>query len=268
MKRRILATVLSVVFAVGMISGCGSTEAPAPASTAAASSEAVSSVEASGEASTEASTASAEASEATSAASAEASDEGQLPSIYTEDVSYPESPAVGVLMDGAMHTYTVKFPGATMTFDLGDDTKSDLADGVQVGKAYVFTFDSSTADPSAQTMHLQEIKDSDTQPSLSPEVMDSVCQAVMAFENMDLETLSSFIKYPAYVGVDGGVTVKSADEFKALDSDKVFTDDLWNEVEAADFTKLEAVEAGIVIGDNGHTLIFDKDGSGITGINP
>ena len=134
MKKRVLAVAMSMIFTLGMLSGCGSSTVPASASPAVSSAASVAS---------------------TAPASTEASSEAS-----TEAAVSLTSPAVGVLMDAAMHSYTVKFP--------------------------------------------------------------------------------------VYVGIDDGVTVKDADEFQ----------------------KLDAVEAGIVVGGNSHTLIFSKDGQGITGINP
>lgn len=278
MKRKILAAAISVVFAMGMLSGCGSqdqgqassTASEAPATVEASSGSAVSEVssEAADEAvSTEA--ASTEEISAEETTEAEGSDDDTIHAVIGSADNL-KSPATGVLLDGAMHTYIVKFPECTVTFDVDDDCEHDVADGVLIGTAYTFTFDDADLSTDAITVPLKKIEDSDTQPVLSPDELGDIGETLLAVESKDMTALSSCVEYPVYVGIDDGVEVKNADDFMKLDASKIYTDELMKGIETTDLMTIDKSEAGVVLGDadNGHTVIVNAEDGCITGINP
>ncbi len=263
MKKNVLAVLLCVSMSAALIAGCaddgGDTKAAATVS-----------------ASEESETAGTETQEMTTESMTETSSAEETAEADTEAVDLSQtditSPAEGVLIDAAMSTLIVQFAGGTVTFSKGDDVKTSLADGLILGTAYKFTFDGqATDDPSTST--LTAVDDTDMQPLLIPDAIAPIGSVILAAEGKDLAALSAFVKYPVYVGIDDGLTIDNADDFKALDPDKVFTDELLDGIRKTDLVNLQPSKAGAVIGDtdNGHTIIIDiaDDGTeGITGINP
>ena len=94
-------------------------------------------------------------------------------------------------------------------------------------------------------------------------VQDAVAQK-------DLEQLADLTAFPLYVGLNGGTSVNSREEFLALGADQVFTQELMDSVEAADLEQLSPSMAGFVLSDGGKAnIIFSvRDGKlAVSGIN-
>lgn len=104
----------------------------------------------------------------------------------------------------------------------------------------------------------------------SAEEIKSLAEKVkVALDAKDLDSLSTLVAYPAYVGIEEGSVVETADDFKAL-GDAVITPELVAAVDAVDMDSLTMTEAGVVLGDGAPnvTLGVAEDGTfGITGIN-
>lgn len=94
-------------------------------------------------------------------------------------------------------------------------------------------------------------------------VQDAVAQK-------DLEQLADLTAFPLYVGLNGGTSVNSREEFLDLGADQVFTQGLMDSVAAADLEQLSPSMAGFVLSDGGKAnIIFSvRDGKlAVSGIN-
>ena len=95
-------------------------------------------------------------------------------------------------------------------------------------------------------------------------------QVKEAVAGRDLEKLAKLSAFPMYIGLEGGKTVESKEQFAALGADAVFTEGLMKSVAAADENSLSASKAGFVLSDGGSAnVIFGvRDGKlAVGGIN-
>lgn len=92
-----------------------------------------------------------------------------------------------------------------------------------------------------------------------------------AVAEKNLEKLADLTAFPVYVGFkDGGTPVESRDEFLALGTDKIFTQELVDSVAAADENALSPSMAGFVLSDGSKANIIFAVNEGeltIVGIN-
>lgn len=73
-----------------------------------------------------------------------------------------------------------------------------------------------------------------------------------AVADNDLEALADLAAFPLYVGFkDGGVSVKTREDFIALGSDKIFTKELVDSIAGADENSLSASRAGFSLTSTG-----------------
>lgn len=76
--------------------------------------------------------------------------------------------------------------------------------------------------------------------------------------------------FPVYVGLNGGISVDSREEFLDLGADQVFTQELVDSIGAADLSQLSPSMAGFVLSDGSKAnIIFSvRDGKlAVSGIN-
>lgn len=97
-------------------------------------------------------------------------------------------------------------------------------------------------------------------------------QVKQAVAGKDQEMLADLAAYPLYVGFpDGSISVKSREEFMALDAGKLFSEELLASVAEADGENLAPSEAGFVLSREKGTanIIFGlRDGKlAVSGIN-
>ena len=102
------------------------------------------------------------------------------------------------------------------------------------------------------------------------ETFASAVKAAMAGKNM--EELADLMAFPLYLGFkDGGVSINSKEEFLALESDRIFTDELLDAVAQADEKNLSPSRAGFVMTKEtgGPNVVFGLRGGtlAISGIN-
>lgn len=94
-------------------------------------------------------------------------------------------------------------------------------------------------------------------------------QSVMA--DQDLQRLADLAAYPLYVGLpEGGEFLGSQEDFTALGSECIFTDDLLTEIADADLSDLPPSKAGFVLSSTGRpNVVFSVSGGqlAIVGIN-
>lgn len=91
-----------------------------------------------------------------------------------------------------------------------------------------------------------------------------------AVANQDLEALADLTSFPVYIGLDGGMTVNSKEEFLELGAERIFTPELIESVGGADENNLPPSMAGFVLStEDGPNIIFSVvDGKlAVQGIN-
>lgn len=100
----------------------------------------------------------------------------------------------------------------------------------------------------------------------SGEVAEFAKQIQTAVAAKDMEALADLCSYPLAVN---GEVVENRDDFIALGSEVIFTEERCAVIEAVDVSVLEETMAGVIMGDATPNIIFQSvDGSlGITGIN-
>lgn len=91
-----------------------------------------------------------------------------------------------------------------------------------------------------------------------------------AVANQDLEALADLTSFPVYIGLDGGMTVNSKEEFLELGAERIFTPELIESVGGADENNLPPSMAGFVLstGDGPNIIFSVVDGKlAVQGIN-
>ena len=173
----------------------------------------------------------------------------------------------GVIIDASMNSMTIQSADAgIVSFDISEVADKDLADGLLIGNVITVTYEGDI-----DAAQVTRLADSDAVPALATDRLQMAADIITAVNSGSIELLASLTNYPVYVDLDGGMTVETADEFKALGADALFTDALVEAVTTVDLLSLEEVEAGVVLGDDaGNNIIFreNEDGNlGVAGIN-
>ena len=92
-----------------------------------------------------------------------------------------------------------------------------------------------------------------------------------ALADQDLQRLADLAAYPLYVGLpEGGEFLGSQEDFMALGSERIFTDDLLTEIAQADLSDLPPSKAGFILSSTGRpNIVFSVSGGqlAIVGIN-
>ena len=166
-----------------------------------------------------------------------------------------------------MNSMTIQSADAgIVSFDISEVADKDLADGLLIGNVITVTYEGDI-----DAAQVTRLADSDAVPALATDRLQMAADIITAVNSGSIELLASLTNYPVYVDLDGGMTVETADEFKALGADALFTDALVEAVTTVDLLSLEEVEAGVVLGDDaGNNIIFreNEDGNlGVAGIN-
>lgn len=101
------------------------------------------------------------------------------------------------------------------------------------------------------TVNLESMEDSeDTISQTAPQTIDEV------------EALADMSYYPLYVsfGEGEGEELESREDFMALDSSRIFTEELKDAVAATDISSLEVFRAGVIVGADDAIVFNEMDG--------
>ncbi len=178
----------------------------------------------------------------------------------------------GIITEAAMNTFSIQAEDGTYyLFAKDDNTKVNCADGILLGEVVDVTY---TGTQEAGDMVAVEINDSAVETKADKEAITFAISAMQSVQFMDQEGLSSMMTYPAYVCVgDIDETVADAETFKAIDSEKLFSQELSDVVVNYNLFNLEEVPGtGYILGDGTPNIIFQADknsdfGFGVTAIN-
>lgn len=91
-----------------------------------------------------------------------------------------------------------------------------------------------------------------------------------AFLSEDIEKVADVMAYPTYVGIDEGLVIETREDFLAIAPEKLFTPEMKEAMENANFDNLEMTMAGVTIIDGLPSVTFNVTGDntfGIVGIN-
>ena len=107
--------------------------------------------------------------------------------------------------------------------------------------------------------------------SVAPkDVADYAASIQEAVSQKDMEKLADLTAFPVYVGLEGVDVVDTREDFLALDSSAVFSEEMCSVIEQADASGLEASRAGFTLmGEEGPSITFGVVNGElrITGIN-
>lgn len=177
----------------------------------------------------------------------------------------------GIVLDAAMNSVQIQSAeGIALEFAIEDAAHIvDLKDGLLIGIPVNITYSGTIKGSDTSEVTIEKISESAIVPSLSGEQLSFAADIILAVQAKELELLSSYVSYPVYVGIGEGETIKSKEEFMALDAAKVFTPELVGAVTSVNLFEIIEAEAGIVLGDGSPNIIFGGESGnfGIKGIN-
>jgi len=262
--KKILICMAVMVFTAAIVFGCGKTSAQKDSSAAAGTSVIV----------TTHGTTAETAKETTGAADAEKT------AGTTTTAQSAKNTVSGVVLDGTMIVITIQTEqGKTMSFATGDDTastpidKTGVKNGITIGHAVKITCKDTIDFSSADMKKNVVIKMEDTPVKCtSYDALNTAASVILSVESKDLRGLAGICSYPVYLGVKGGMTIKSQKEFEAnVKAEELFTDDFVKSVSSVNLMDSEISKAGMVLSKNGakpNVIISETDdGWNITGIN-
>ncbi len=124
-----------------------------------------------------------------------------------------------------MNSMTIQSADAgIVSFDISEVADKDLADGLLIGNVITVTYEGDI-----DAAQVTRLADSDAVPALATDRLQMAADIITAVNSGSIELLASLTNYPVYVDLDGGMTVETADEFKALGADALFTDAWWRQ---------------------------------------
>ncbi len=174
---------------------------------------------------------------------------------YADSMADVEYTVHGVILDAAMHSFTILTTEGELA-DLGGEDFSTANSEIQIGHCYEVTFkgllDSEAPEGESGNAVLVSLKNTDDQvPEKDYEAMYAAGQVILAFEAENMDYLSSSCKFPLKVD---GKEIASAEEFSNLDFDSTITDELRRSVRYADLYNSEVT-------GNSFKLSFGYDGA-------
>lgn len=175
-----------------------------------------------------------------------------------KDVEFTED---GVLLDAAMHSFTIQTrSGDILTFSGEDLDTATMANALLLGHCYELTYkgiigeDGSTKD--ATFVNLENIDD--TLPETNPQALYTASQVVLAFHMKSLDYLAGICRFP--IKVDGK-TVQTQEDLAAMDFDTVCSDDLQRNVQYCDLvdSSITGDRFSISLVQSAPEVVIEKD---------
>ncbi len=153
---------------------------------------------------------------------------------YAEALADVESTEDGVILDAAMHSFTMQTRSGDVLSFSGDNLNSSSAeDGIQLGHCYELTYKGLIGDDGdtseASFVSLKNIDD--TLPEKNDEAMYTASQVLLAFHMKSMDYLAGLCSFP--MTLDGS-TVKTQEELSSMDFDTAFSQDLQRNVHYCD----------------------------------
>lgn len=180
---------------------------------------------------------------------------------YAEALSDVESTEDGIILDAAMHSFTMQTRSGDILSFSGDDlNSSSIKDGIQLGHCYELTYkglignDGDTS--GASFVSLKNIDD--TLPEKNQEAMYTASQVLLAFHMKSADYLAGLCSFP--ITLDGK-TVKTQEELSSMDFDTAFSQDLQRNIHYCDLVDEEVTGDRLSISLTGQApeVVIEKD---------
>ena len=157
---------------------------------------------------------------------------------YAEALSDVETTDTGVILDAAMHTFTMQTMGGDIiTFDV-DDMSAASKDEILLGHCYEITYtglienDGDTS--GASLVSLKNIDDTVAEKNF--DAMYTASQVVLAFHMKSSDYLAGLCRFPMTLD---GKKISSQEELASMDFDDAFTADLQRNIRYCDLVDAE-----------------------------
>lgn len=158
---------------------------------------------------------------------------------YEEAFSDVESMENGIILDAAMHSFTMQTSSGDILSFSGDDLNSSAVEGgIQLGHCYELTYkgligaDGDTSE--ASFVSLKNIDD--TLPEKNFNAMYTASQVLLAFHMKSMDYLAGLCSFPMTLD---GKTVKTQEELSSMDFDTAFSQDLQRNIHYCDLVDEE-----------------------------
>lgn len=158
---------------------------------------------------------------------------------YTEAFADVESTEDGIILDAAMHSFTMQTrSGDIFTFSGEDLNTSGVEGGIQLGHCYALTYKGLIGDDGdtsgASFVSLKNIDD--TLPEKNFNAMYTASQVVLAFQMKSMDALAGLCSFPLTLD---DKTVKTKEELSSMDFDTAFSQDLQRNIHYCDLVDAE-----------------------------
>lgn len=157
---------------------------------------------------------------------------------YAEALADVETTDTGVILDAAMHTFTMQTMGGDIIIFGVDDMSAASKDEILLGHCYEITYtglienDGDTS--GASLVSLKNIDDTVAEKNF--DAMYTASQVVLAFHMKDSDYLTGLCRFPMTLD---GKKISSKEELTSMDFDDVFTADLQRNIRYCDLVDAE-----------------------------
>lgn len=113
-----------------------------------------------------------------------------------------------------------------------------------------------------ETEVMDEIPENRPMTSVSEDIQEFAEKIQAAVAAEDMEALGDMSYYPLFIsfGEGEGEEVESKEDFMALDSTKIFTQELKDAVAGTDISSLQVFRAGVIVGSEDAIVFNEMDG--------
>ena len=158
---------------------------------------------------------------------------------YAEALADVESTEDGIILDAAMHSFTMQTrSGDIFTFSGEDLNTSGVEGGIVLGHCYELTYTGLIGDggdtSGASFVSLKNIDD--TLPEKNFNAMYTASQVVLAFQMKSMDALAGLCSFPLTLD---DKTVKTKEELSSMDFDTAFSQDLQRNIHYCDLVDAE-----------------------------
>lgn len=172
-------------------------------------------------------------------------EEGQL-----EDGTYE-----GIVVDASMNNFAIRTEEGKTCFMERPEDGGSLKEGLLLGIPVKVVI---------KNQVVTELTDGEKQPESDQETLNFAISVMDAFRYGDMNALTTLMKYPAAIVLEGDMVykVEDAEQVEEIGADRIFTKELKKAVSATNLYELKALEDGTYVmgqADGGCKVIFEAD---------
>lgn len=175
--------------------------------------------------------------------------------VLLEEGTVEDGTYEGIVVDASMNNFAIRTEEGVTYFMERPEEGSSLKDGLLLGiPVKVVIKDQAVA----------ELTDGEKQPESGQETLNFVISVMDAFRYEDMEALTTLIKYPASVILEGDMVYQAedAEQIEKIGAEKIFTEELKSTVRSVDLYEVKASEDGtyeIGQSEGGCRVVFEAD---------